>query len=166
VSERVAVQDLPVGRTVVGHGVVERVTSVEGLIEVAYADGMPLLYPPEHEVELVPVDPRDAVVAAARALVASWGGPYPAGIDPEAVIGGCEGDLDDALARLDAAQHSRSDAPEQPPSSCPAGWPCDGRRGEPLVPRCEQCSHYAHHGDGGCVAQTFTGRCGCTGGGA
>ena len=112
-------------------------------------------------------DPRDAVIAAARALVASWSGPYPAGIDPEAVIGGREGDLDSALARLDAMQHDRADTPERTATTCAAGRSCTGRDGQPSPLICERCGHCSiHDRDAGCAARTDAGRCGCTGGGA
>lgn len=113
----------------------------------------------------VAADPRDDVIAAARRLIESWHVAYPPGADPEAIIGLREGELDAALARLDAMQHSRTTEPEQAATSCPAGVACTGRDGKPSPYACPACGHCSDHA-GGCAARTDTGRCGCTGGGA
>lgn len=141
-----------------------------GMVQIKLGSNPPLLWHPSHVLGLVPepaapTDPRDAVIAAARALVASWSEAYSASTNPEAVIGGCEGELDAALARLDAVQHSRTDPEAEPTASCPAGVACTGRDGQPSPYACPECRHCSDHA-GGCAARTDDGRCGCTGGGA
>jgi hypothetical protein len=105
------------------------------------------------------------VIDAARALVASWSANYPADVDPEAVIGLREGELDAALARLDTLLADRVEVPEQA-RTCEAGTACTGRDGRPSPFACSVCGHCAQHDGAGCAARTDTGRCGCTVGGA